>query len=168
MSVELSFSANTDYQSVINLEEEAVVDLFNTIFTIITSDDRVKTNAAYASLLSREYEVIEVSLYFCDDEEIQLINRDYRGKDAPTDVLSFTAQETPDMPNLPFLSLGEIIISMDTLKKQASTHGHSPLQELIFLMAHGVLHLLGYHHDTDDAYHEVVAIQTDVINRVLA
>lgn len=84
-----------------------------------------------------------LTLRIVSDPEIQILNREFRGKDRPTDVLSFPGID----PGLPFLDLGVIVISLDTLFKQAIAIGHSPNEEFFRLLVHGVLHLLGYDHE---------------------
>ena len=93
----------------------------------------------------------EVSITFVDNEKIHEINREYRDKDQPTDVISFALEELGEgeieiigegIPRV----LGDIIISTDRTKEQAEEYGHSFERELGFLAVHGFLHLLGYDH----------------------
>ena len=86
----------------------------------------------------------DIELIFVDDKEIQELNKTYRQKDKPTDVLSFPLEDMPGMP------LGSIIISIDTAKKQAKEFGHSTEEEIKLLFIHGLLHLLGYDHEVDN------------------
>lgn len=93
----------------------------------------------------------ELSLRLTDDQEIQQLNAQYRQKDQPTDVLAFAALEveTPAIENLPAdfpLYLGDIVISVETAQQQANQQGHSLQQELAWLAAHALLHLLGWDH----------------------
>ncbi|HKV38429.1 MAG TPA: rRNA maturation RNase YbeY [Blastocatellia bacterium] len=81
------------------------------------------------------------------DSAIRRLNRDYRGKDAATDVLSFPAEESHSPGEDGYL--GDIVISTDTAKRQASQIGHSVQREIAELAIHGVLHLCGYDHETD-------------------
>jgi probable rRNA maturation factor len=102
---------------------------------------------------------VEVSVLVTDDAALHTLNRDYRSVDAPTDVLSFAAEEDieagpafvlpPDAPRY----LGDIAISYERVVTQAAEYGHSRERELAYLTAHGVLHLLGYDHErgTEDA-----------------
>lgn len=95
-------------------------------------------------------EQCEVSLVLVDDEYIHELNRDYRGIDRPTDVLSFALDEgeEPDVIDGPEESLiGDIIISLETAARQATEYNHSLERELAFLTVHGMLHLLGYDHE---------------------
>jgi probable rRNA maturation factor len=91
-----------------------------------------------------------VELWITDDSSIQNLNRDYRGKDKPTDVLSFSFLEGNPDPSDPTnkSSLGQIIISLETAQCQAAELGQSLNEELRFLFTHGLLHLLGYDHET--------------------
>ena len=86
----------------------------------------------------------EVELIFMSDREITEINAQFRDKDSATDVLSFPLE---DMPNSP---LGTIIISIDKVKEKAIELGHGEDDELSLLFIHGLLHLLGYDHESDD------------------
>ncbi|WP_045517710.1 rRNA maturation RNase YbeY [Neobacillus niacini] len=93
----------------------------------------------------------EVSVTFVSNERIHEINREYREKDAPTDVISFAMEELgegeieligAELPRV----LGDIIISIPKAEEQAQEYGHSFIRELGFLAVHGFLHLLGYDH----------------------
>jgi len=99
----------------------------------------------------------EASLVFCDDETIHPLNRDWRGKDKPTDVLSFSQVEGPMMgdPNV----LGDVIISVPTARRQAAERGHSLAVELRVLVVHGLCHLLGYDHEEDEEAEVMEALE---------
>ena len=86
----------------------------------------------------------DIELILTTDEEIQKLNKIHRKKDKPTDVLSFPLENIEGMP------LGSIIISVDTAKKGADEFGHSIEDEIKLLFIHGLLHLLGYDHETDN------------------
>jgi conserved hypothetical protein TIGR00043 len=85
-----------------------------------------------------------LDIYITDDEEIKHLNSTYRQKDKPTDVLSFNINE--NIENIYYL--GEIVISYDTALKQAIEYGVSLEQELTRLLVHGIVHLMGYNHET--------------------
>jgi probable rRNA maturation factor len=104
-------------------------------------------------VLRHEGRVGEVTLVVTDDEGIRALNRDFLGLDAPTDVLSFGAQEdsgpfiaAPEMGSY----LGDVIVSYPRAVAQAEERGHPVQQELNFLVVHGVLHLLGYDHADEE------------------
>ena len=85
----------------------------------------------------------EVELILTDNARIQELNRDYRQIDRPTDVLSFPLEDVPHMP------MGTIVISVDKVQEKAKELGHSTDAELALLYLHGLLHLMGYDHETD-------------------
>jgi probable rRNA maturation factor len=91
--------------------------------------------------------LVYFSLRLVDDKNIQEINLSTRGIHKPTDVLSFPSPQIPS----PLQTIGEVIISYDTLFRQAKEIGHSPKDEFFRLLVHGVLHLLGYDHETSKA-----------------
>ena len=89
----------------------------------------------------------EVSLSFVDNKEIHELNKEYRGIDRPTDVISFALEDYKDIKyENDYRVLGDIYISIDKVKEQAKEYGHSEKRELAFLAVHGLLHLLGYDH----------------------
>ncbi|MEI8254804.1 MAG: rRNA maturation RNase YbeY [Deltaproteobacteria bacterium] len=104
--------------------------------------------AARAMLQKLAMDGVELSVLLCDDETIHALNRTYRRKDRPTDVLAFALREgegaSPDDA-----MLGDVVISMQTAARQAEEHGHSLVTEVYTLLAHGLLHLLGWDHRTD-------------------
>jgi probable rRNA maturation factor len=79
------------------------------------------------------------------DEELQKLNRDFRGVDRTTDILSFPGTETPEGRHL-----GDIVISVPTARLQSAEYDHHLLRELKILLLHGVIHCLGYDHESDD------------------
>ncbi len=91
-------------------------------------------------------EAYEVAARFVDDREMRVLNRDYRGKDKPTDVLAFAHREGPAADLHPDV-LGDIVISVETAKQQAKRGLHA---ELLHLASHGLCHLLGYDHRDDE------------------
>ena len=101
---------------------------------------------------SKDKRSAEVSLTLTDDEEIRRLNAKYRQIDRPTDVLSFPLQEGETLAALPKgrPMLGDIVISVPRARAQAEAYGHSFRRELAFLTAHGVLHLLGFDHETPE------------------
>lgn len=121
----------------------------------------------------------EVSLTFTNDEEIHQLNREYRGIDRPTDVLSFAMQEdgveeldiifevdSEDEPDPISGMLGDIIISVETAQAQSEEYGHSLEREIGFLFVHGFLHLIGYDHQDDETEAEMTAKQEAILQQV--
>ena len=109
----------------------------------------------------------EVSVTLTDDAHIHVLNRDYRGVDRPTDVLSFalTESEEPAIIDAPCsVLLGDLVISLERAATQAEEYGHSFLRELSFLTVHGMLHLLGYDHIEEEDRLEMEEEQRHVMD----
>lgn len=87
-----------------------------------------------------------LSLLLTNNQNIQVINRDFRDKDAPTDVISFAYHETEDFNIGPYDTLGDIIISLERVEEQAAEYNHSFKREFYYVLTHGILHILGYDH----------------------
>ena len=108
----------------------------------------------------------EWSLTFVDDAAIHQLNRDYRGVDRPTDVLSFALEEAESPKGLPKGAprmLGDVVIAVPTAVRQAEERGHAVEAELGLLMIHGLLHLLGLDHDTAEAKAEMWRHQAEML-----
>lgn len=110
----------------------------------------------------------EVSVTFVTNDVIQEINRTYRNKDVPTDVISFAMEElgegeieikNADMPML----LGDIVISVERANEQAESYAHTFERELCFLAVHGFLHLLGYDHGTKEEEQVMFGLQETIL-----
>lgn len=111
----------------------------------------------------------EVSVTIVSNDDIHQINKEYRGKDAPTAVISFALEEEgegeieivgAEMPPV----LGDIIISADRTREQAEEYNHSFKRELGFLAVHGFLHLLGYDHMTKEEEEEMFTKQKELLD----
>jgi probable rRNA maturation factor len=89
----------------------------------------------------------ELSLVLTTDARIQALNRDYRHKDRPTDVLAFAMREG-ELGDVESELLGDVIVSVETARRQATREGHDVLAEVTMLLVHGLLHLLGWDHET--------------------
>ncbi len=101
-----------------------------------------------------------------DDEAIHTMNREYRGIDRPTDVLSFPAAEGEAVLAIPDGFLGDIAISLPRAEAQAEEYGHSLVRELSFLAVHGTLHLLGYDHLTDEDRLRMFTRQDEILEKM--
>lgn len=113
---------------------------------------------------------IECSLTFVTNPRIQEINRAYRGIDKPTDVISFALEEMEE-DEVPIILeegeprvLGDIIVSIDRAREQAETYNHSFERELGFLIIHGLLHLLGFDHNTKAEEEEMFGLQENILS----
>jgi len=90
----------------------------------------------------------ELSVMLCDDATIHALNREHRRRNKPTDVLAFALREGEPLQGAEAL-LGDVVISIDTARRQAAERNHSLWAEVTLLLAHGLLHLIGYDHRTD-------------------
>jgi probable rRNA maturation factor len=109
----------------------------------------------------------QLSVVITDDAEIRALNRQYTGEDRPTDVLSFSQEEGE-----PFVSpageprrLGDVIVSLETAERQAAEAGHDLEAEVAHLLAHGILHLLGYDHAEPDEEREMRERERAVLSK---
>lgn len=98
----------------------------------------------------------EVDVWFCTDEEMAGLNRDYRGVDAPTDVLSFPQYAIGERPSprLP-VHLGDVVMAVGTVDRQAERNGATFSAEVVWLFLHALLHLVGYDDDTEQGVEEM-------------
>ena len=97
-----------------------------------------------------EEEITDVSIAFVDDDAMKNLNRQFRHKNRTTDVLTFPADETYGDPNRRGRPLGDIVICVDQARRQAHDERHSLATEVRYLILHGMLHALGYDHETDE------------------
>ncbi len=101
---------------------------------------------------------------FVNEEKIQEINREYRHIDKVTDVISFAFEDNQDFQMEDFRFLGEIYICIPRMQEQAREYGHLEKRELAFLTVHGLLHLLGYDHQTPEEEKVMFGIQEEILN----
>lgn len=118
-----------------------------------------------------DFDLLYFDIVLCDDKKIHEINKEYRQKDAPTDVITFAIfADSSEEERFIFdneINLGEIIISLDRTLAQSKDlqHGNNSFnKELYFLIAHGILHLLGYDHQDEESLTEMWNIQQNMIN----
>lgn len=112
---------------------------------------------------------LNVDILVCDDKRIRELNKIYREQDKPTDVLSFAL--FVDNPKSRIItngeiSLGEVIISAETAKSQADESNKSFNEQMYFLLGHGILHLLGFDHPTEEALRFMLKIQEEVLEKI--
>ncbi len=130
------------------------------------ADVEALQKAALATLAYHGAPPVEVAIVVSDDESLQELNRRFRGLDAPTDVLAF-----PNEARGPFVEvagqpryLGDVILSYPRAEEQAREAGHPVLAELLLLVVHGVLHLLGYEDETEPERSQMWAAQEAILN----
>ncbi|MDQ3281194.1 MAG: rRNA maturation RNase YbeY [Acidobacteriota bacterium] len=107
-----------------------------------------------------EEEITEISIAFVDDEAMTELNKKFRKKGKTTDVLTFPADDSYNEPSAKGRPLGDIVISVDQARRQAADEKHSLATEIRYLIAHGVLHALGYDHEKDQG--EMNALEVEL------
>jgi probable rRNA maturation factor len=108
----------------------------------------------------------EVSIVLTNDAEIRALNQTWRGKDAPTNVLSFPAGEPfGDIPGEP-RPLGDVVLGGETVVAEARAKGISTADHASHLVVHGMLHLLGYDHDSDEDAARMETLETEILARL--
>lgn len=133
--------------------------------------DALVRRAARAALASVPEETqprgpAEVSLVLADDAVVQRLNRDYRGRDAPTNVLSFaTSDDAEAAPGGPVL-LGDVVLAFETIRREAAEQGKPLPDHASHLVVHGVLHLLGYDHQAATEAQDMERIEVAALRRL--
>lgn len=130
-----------------------------------------KSKVQNSCLNNCEFDNLYFDVVLTNDEKIHEINREYRQKDCSTDVITFAIfADSPEDEKFVFdneVNLGEIIISLDTALKQSKDNSHHQTtfkEELYFLLAHGILHLMGYDHQDEETLNEMWQLQKEMID----
>lgn len=144
-----------------------IVDIIDETNKLSEQEKTLVTNVLETALVREDIQKeSELSVTFVTDERIHELNKEYREKDQPTDVLSFALNDGDEqvsiegMPNL----LGDIVISIARAKSQAIEYGHDFQRELCFLAVHGFLHLIGYDHDSKENEVAMFKKQEDILS----
>ena len=120
------------------------------------------------NLQKLDKERCQLSVTFVGLEEIHELNREYRGVDRPTDVLSFPQFEdiSEELPEVGEICLGDVVICEEKAREQATEYGHSFERELVYLFTHSVLHLLGYDHMEEAEKQEMRAREEEIMRHI--
>ncbi len=140
------------------------------MFSIFNETDRdiaeLKVLDEYVKYVVKKLalEKCEFNIIIIDNDRIHEINKDYRGIDRETDVISFALEDRKDVEYDNFRLLGDIYISHDRVITQAKEYGHSELREICFLATHGILHLLGYDHMEPEGEKKMFDLQNKLLD----
>ena len=128
---------------------------------------KIAENARKVLDLDSDY---QISVTFVRSVTIHKINRDYRGIDRPTDVISFAVLDDLDFytEEEELKDLGDLFINIDYARRQAREYGHSEMREICFLFTHGLLHCLGYDHMSEEKEKEMFALQDRILDPVVS
>lgn len=148
------------------------------VLRVLTKNDQsiVKVTPALRTLIKRSVAATlkhqgitknncEVSVTYTDNAGIHTLNREYRGVDRPTDVLSFPMYEGGELREIEGdIALGDIVLSLERALEQANEYGHSFEREVSFLTVHSTLHLIGYDHELgEEQEREMFALQDEIM-----
>jgi probable rRNA maturation factor len=128
------------------------------------AEDKLRSAVEKTLMVGCVMDSPSVTVIITNDEHLQEMNQRYRGLNKTTDVLAFEADFTD--PDLESRYLGDVVISYQQARKQAEARGHLVEQELQLLIVHGVLHLLGFDHDTASRKEEMWSLQSRVMNEL--
>lgn len=123
---------------------------------------------AFKSLPQKPAAPLEISVTLTGDKDIKILNRDHRGKNKPTNVLSFPLWEgAGDIPaSKSAVPIGDIIIALETMKREAVEQDKSLKHHFCHMLVHGFLHLLGYDHMTDSEAEEMESLETKILKKL--
>ncbi|MBR5049266.1 MAG: rRNA maturation RNase YbeY [Erysipelotrichaceae bacterium] len=128
----------------------------------------------FSRIMERAQKVLElpedaaVSAIFVTDRRMHQINRDYRGVDRTTDVISFALADDQSGEDYIPAELGDIFINVDAADRQAYDYGHSVRREICFLFTHGLLHLCGFDHQNSEEESEMIAYQKRILDDIVS
>lgn len=115
-----------------------------------------------------EYKKISFDILYCDSIKTHEINKEYRNKDYPADIITFAIFADSEEKFIfdGEINLGEIIIALDKVEEESKKKGYSFDHELSFLISHGIMHLLGFDHQTEEDYNFVVGMQNEALGSI--
>lgn len=146
------------------IDEKACISTAKKILKFYLSQPEV---ASACCLKDYDYDTISFDFLFCDSVKTHQINREYRDKDYPADIITFAIfADTPEDDRFVFdgeINLGEVIIALDKVIEEAEKKNVEKEYELAFLISHGIMHLLGFDHQTEEDYNFVIGLQNKAL-----
>ena len=159
------FSENiyTDWQ----VDEAKLIDIARQILNYYINTPEIYNKSC---LYEQDYNTISFDILYCDGKKTHEINKEYRNKDYIADIITFAifADEEPEFRFIfdEEINLGEIILGLDKIIESAKEKGKTKEEELCFLLSHGIMHLLGFDHQTEEDYNFMVSAQNDALKRI--
>ena len=149
------------------VNEPKLIDIARSVLNYYLKRPDIYENSC---LYNQEFDTISFDILYCDGEKTHQINKEYRDKDYVADIITFAifADEAPEQ-RFVFdgeINLGEIILALDKITQSAQEKGVTKEDELCFLIAHGIMHLLGFDHQTEEDYLFVVEAQKNALNKI--
>lgn len=150
-----------------NFDMENIKKIAIELFKFLMSDIEIKQDFA---LKNYEYTTISFDILFCDGKKTHQINRDFRNKDYPADIITFALfadSEEEDRIVQEFeINLGEVIIALDKIETSANEKNIDKNIELYFMISHGIMHLLGFDHQSEEDFDFVVKKQKQALESI--
>ena len=152
--------------AILDLEVNVATDRWR---KAVVAPEEIAARAARAAYMAASPELgrsSEATVVLTDDAEVRVLNRDYRNKNCATNVLSFPAFDTDDIARLPAnvpVILGDVVIALETTTAEARADAKTAADHLSHLVVHGMLHLLGHDHETDDEATIMERLEVDVL-----
>ncbi len=137
--------------------------IFNEVNQTITEIQCIQ-EVLERAIQNQKLDNVEFNVILVDNPYIHKLNKEYRNIDRETDVITFALEDTKDITYENYRLLGDIYISVDKAKEQATIYGHSLKRELCFLAVHGFLHLLGYDHMNEEDEKVMFGLQEVILN----
>ena len=147
------------------IEEEKYIDIAKKILKFYLSLPEVNEACC---LKGFDYESISFDFLYCDSKKTHEINKEYRNKDYPADIITFAIFADSEEKFIfdGEINLGEVIIALDKVQEEAIKKGVTKEHELAFLISHGILHLLGFDHQTEEDYNFIIDLQNRALEYV--
>ena len=147
------------------IDEKKYIDIAKKIIKFYLSQSSVAENCC---LKGFEYNTVSFDFVYCDSKKTHEINREYREKDYPADIITFAifADSEEKFVFDGEINLGEVIIALDKVIEEAEKKGTTKEHELAFLISHGILHLLGFDHQTEEDYNFIIDLQNKALEYV--
>lgn len=149
----------------IEIDEKKAIDTARRVLNFYLKDEKIFNSSCLAGL---DFNCISFDILYCENEKSHQINKEYRKKDSPADIITFAIFADSEEKFIfdREINLGEIIISLDKVSENADAKKIEFESELYFLISHGIMHLLGFDHQTNEDYNFVVEAQTSALNKV--
>jgi probable rRNA maturation factor len=157
------FSENI--HKLIKIDEKKAIQVAKKLLNHFLNTENILKDSC---LSSADFDCISFDILYCDSDKTLEINKDYREKDYPADIITFAIFADSDEKFIfdGEINLGEIIISLDKVSENAKEKNTSDTDELYFLISHGIMHLLGFDHQTIEEYNFIVEAQNTALKKI--
>lgn len=150
-----------------SVDEAKLIDIARQILKYYINTPEIYDNSC---LFEQKFDTISFDILYCDGKKTHEINKEYRDKDYVADIITFAifADEEPEARFIfdGEINLGEIMLALDKITESAKEKGVSREEELCFLVSHGIMHLLGFDHQTEEDYNFVIKAQNEALSKI--